>query len=85
MENQHHKISGYRELNEEEIALMNRIKAKGEELKELIDEANELTAKTSEEYGTADGEHYRWSAIAKSHLQQGLMALTRAVAKPNFF
>ncbi len=32
MENQHRKISGYRELIPEEIDLMNRIKAKGAEL-----------------------------------------------------
>ncbi|MEI7247987.1 hypothetical protein WCT80_17745 [Pectobacterium carotovorum] len=32
MENQHRKISGYRELTAEEIDLMNRIKAKGQEL-----------------------------------------------------
>lgn len=32
MENQHRKIAGYRELIPEEIDLMNRIKAKGQEL-----------------------------------------------------
>lgn len=32
MENQHRQIAGYRELNKEEIDLMNRIKAKGQEL-----------------------------------------------------
>ncbi len=32
MENQHRKISGYRELSQEEIDLMNRIKEKGAEL-----------------------------------------------------
>ena len=32
MENQHRKITGYRELSAEEIDLMNRIKAKGAEL-----------------------------------------------------
>ena len=35
MENQHRKISGYRELTAEEIDLMNRIKAKGAELLQL--------------------------------------------------
>lgn len=32
MENQHRKIKGYRELSQEEIDLMNRIKIKGAEL-----------------------------------------------------
>ena len=27
----------------------------------------------------------RWAAIAKTNLQQGFMALTRSVAKPDFF
>lgn len=38
MENQHRKISGYRELSQQEIDLMNRIKSKGSELMELIAE-----------------------------------------------
>lgn len=38
MENQHRKIKGYRELSQEEIDLMNRIKAKGAELLALADE-----------------------------------------------
>lgn len=37
MENQHRKISGYRELSQEEIDLMNEIKAKGIELCELVE------------------------------------------------
>lgn len=35
MENQHRKIAGYRELSQEEVDLMNRIKAKGAELLQL--------------------------------------------------
>lgn len=38
MENQHRKITGYRELSAEEIDLMNRIKAKGAEMLALQDE-----------------------------------------------
>lgn len=38
MENQHRKISGYRELISEEIDLMNRIKAKGNEMLVLVAE-----------------------------------------------
>lgn len=36
MENQHRHIKGYRELSQAEIDLMNQIKAKGEELRALI-------------------------------------------------
>lgn len=42
MENQHRKISGYRELSQQEIDLMNRIKEKGAELLAL---QNRLEAK----------------------------------------
>ncbi|WEV89308.1 hypothetical protein H10PHJ05_7 [Aeromonas phage HJ05] len=38
MENQHRKIKGYRELSQEEIDLMNRIKEKGAELLSLAKE-----------------------------------------------
>lgn len=41
MENQHRKISGYRELSQQEVDLMNRIKSKGSELMELIAELKE--------------------------------------------
>ena len=42
MENQHRKIKGYRELSQQEIDLMNRIKAKGVEMLAL---QNRLEAK----------------------------------------
>lgn len=42
MENQHRKIKGYRELSQEEIDLMNRIKENGAELLAL---ANELAGR----------------------------------------
>lgn len=82
MENQHRKIIGYRELSQEEIDLMNEIKAKGVELGELIAKVN---AANTDNPLARDSEAFRWSAIAKTDLQMGLMALTRAVAKPGFF
>lgn len=74
MENQHRKIKGYRELNEAEIDLMNRIKEKGVELGNLV---AELRSNPELEQ--------RWVSIGMTHMQQGLMALTRAVARPEFF
>lgn len=41
MENQHRKIAGYRELSQEEVNLMNRIKVKGSELLALQAELDE--------------------------------------------
>ena len=74
MENQHRKISGYRELDETEIAAMNAIKAKGAELGELVARLRANAALDQ-----------RWVSIGATHMQEGLMALTRAVAKPTFF
>ena len=73
MDNQHRKISGYRELSQAEIDLMNAIKALGPQMENLIADL------------TTAGADIRWISIGKTHLQQGLMALTRSVAKPTFF
>ena len=74
MENQHRKIKGYRELNDAEIGMMNEIKQKGIELGELVEHVR--SAKDTDQ---------RWASIGATDLQTGLMALTRAVAKPEFF
>jgi len=68
------KITGYRQLNEAEAALMNEIKARGVELGELVEK---LRANPD-----LDG---RWLNIGATDLQTGLMALTRAVARPTTF
>lgn len=74
MDNQHRQIKGYRELSEDEIALMNEIKAKGAELGALVDKLR-----------AAPGLDQRWVSVGATDLQIGLMALTRAVAQPNSF
>jgi hypothetical protein len=83
MDNQHKMITGYRDLTQEEIDLMNRIKAVGEQVRELL---------SSMSYGSPDGGEAppaaadaRWFAIARTHLQEGFMALTRSIAKPTSF
>lgn len=73
MDNQHRKIKGYRELTQEEIDLMNRIKEQGACLESMC---NDLLS------SDADA---RWVSIAKTHLQQGIMAAVRSVAKPESF
>lgn len=75
MENQH------RELNTAEIEILNEIKKKGEELEQLINKITSLSTVDRDQM-VYDG---RWLNIGRTHLQQGLMALTRAVAKPDFF
>lgn len=95
MENQHRKISGYRELSQEEINLMNRIKAFGPQLSELCkDIENYLNVQRSaafvgqgvEELERLDSaEPFTWMIEGKYTLQVGLMKLTRAIAQPGFF
>ena len=93
MENQHRKIVGYRELTQEDIDLMNQIKAAGRELLQL----QEIVFKRNRDY--ADNLYFtpgatpeldrleaaepaRWAAIARTDIQTGVMALVRAVAQP---
>lgn len=68
------KITGYRQLNEAEAALMNEIKAHGESLGALV---NKLRA--------TEGLDVRWISLGATDLQTGLMALTRSVAQPTAF
>lgn len=74
MDNQHRKISGYRELTEHDIHLMNKIKEKGEEMGALIEELEDTV-----------GLDKRWINIGKTDLQTGIMALVRSVAQPTTF
>ena len=81
MENQHRKIAGYRELDQAEIDLMNEIKAEGVRLKELHDKA---LAFINSDLRLNPNERRRWLAIGRTDYQKGLMALTRAIAAPDF-
>lgn len=74
MDNQHKKIVGYRDLGQDDIDKMNRIKATAEEVRRLVED---LALD-----GTVDT---RWVSIARTDLQKGFMALTRAVAQPTTF
>ena len=93
MDNQHRKIKGYRELSQAEIDLMNEIKAKGVELGELCAKLEERLSEQSavavhdeaEEHRIVGANPFRWLAIGRTHLQEGLMALTRSIAQPTFF
>lgn len=68
-------ITGYRQLSQDEAALMNEIKAKGLELGELVAKLRS--------FGPALDQ--RWISIGATDLQTGLMALTRGVAQPTTF
>lgn len=88
MENQHRQITGYRELSQHEIDLMNRIKERGVELGALVETLRSYAPKPHEPTERCAGypdPDQRWVSIGATHLQEGLMALTRAVAKPTSF
>ena len=85
MDNQHRHIKGYRELSQAEINLMNAIKENGVTLEATLGAVDDLLTADNLEHGTPDAEARRWLEIARTHLQQGLMAATRAVARPKFF
>jgi hypothetical protein len=98
MDNQHKKIKGYRYLSQQEIDLMNRIKAHGEETDALILEVNKLRIDGQKHdlhgvpYSRIDSlsneqasESIRCLATAKTQLQTGQMWFVRAVALPDSF
>lgn len=80
MENQHQKITGYRDLSEGEIATMNRIKKLASEVEMLINHLD-----TMYPYNPELQADKRWVNIGKTDLQKGFMALVRSVAKPGSF
>ena len=80
MDNQHKKIKGYRDLNQDEIDLMNELKEKADEVGKLISKVEGLHADTGGH--TID---LRWLNIGKTDLQKGFMAAIRAVAQPESF
>ncbi|WP_248920467.1 DUF7681 family protein [Pseudomonas entomophila] len=73
MDNQHKKITGYRDLTQSEIDGMNSIKA-------LEADAGELF----KQIGQIEGVDPRLLALAlaKTNLQQGFMWFVRSIAKP---
>lgn len=99
MENQHRQIKGYRELTQEEIDLMNEVKALGPQLEALCKKVGDHIQRQRSEalyqadkladldelnrLDAADPEH--WLGWGKTSFQASLMYMTRAIAQPTFF
>lgn len=84
MDNQHRKITGYRELSQEEIDLMNAVKECAEVAGRICTQLESLRPRC--DGPDADkGPDQRWVAIGKTDLQKGFMALVRSIAKPESF
>lgn len=69
------KITGYRQLTPEEVALMNEGKA-------LAEQCGQYIAKLRERGTQLD---QRWVSIGATELQQGFMAVIRGIAQPTTF
>lgn len=76
MDNQHQKISGYRELSQVEIDAMNEIKALAEQAGALVASLRNRPVLSLDQ---------RWISIGATDLQTGFMALVRSVAQPTTF
>lgn len=116
-------VSGYRPLSDADVARMNAIKAKAQELLALHDELVQATLTENNELWAAEqnattllraaeqdsetnpqgvaaaqaaldtiaakfqalqqSEPLRWAAIGRSDIQKGVMALCRAIARPD--
>lgn len=94
MDNQHRKIKGYRELSQEEVDLMNRIKEKGNEIGSLIQELRDLRESQSDHLVCGSivnvnhgqiADSVRAMDLAEDQLKTGVMWLVRAVALPETF
>ncbi len=74
MENQHRKITGYRDLTEDEIDAINMVKKQGEQIEQMLNVLANL-----------DDINRRWLAMATTDLQVGIMKAVRSIAKPESF
>lgn len=85
------KITGYRQLSEEEAALMNEIKQHAEATRALVTRVQHYVEEQARTLPPGHAPHSqvtspgRWAALAQTDLQTGYMKLTRAVAQPTTF
>lgn len=95
MDNQHRKISGYRELSQGEVDLVNAVKAQEKAFLALVETQTDwsylqtqdaIKAKnagdSTEIQRLSKAEPGRWASIAKTHIQEGASALVRAITQP---
>lgn len=90
MKDQHTLISGYRDLNQEEIDLMNEIKQLEAHALVLVEKCRK---KIAQQYNTNSPDSVetlraerssanKWASVALTDLEKGFMALVRSVAQP---
>lgn len=75
MDNQHKRIKGFRDLSPNEINLGNVVKDLENSVGKLIEQVESAIA-------NVDPEALRWTAIARTNIETGLMFLAKAVYRP---
>jgi hypothetical protein len=70
------KITGYRQLSEAEVVLMNEGKALAEQVGAYIQRLKDNGGPSLDQ---------RWVSIGATQLQQGFMAVIRGIAQPTTF
>lgn len=73
------KVTGYRQLNDGEVALMNEAKALAEQCGALVEKLRKYRDVLDEPLDQ------RWISMGASDLQVGFMKLTRGIAQPTTF
>ena len=74
MKDQRTEITGYRDLSQEEIDLMNEAKNLSVKVGDLVDKLQAM-----------DDLDQRWVATGKTDLQKGFMSIIRGIAQPTTF
>lgn len=83
------KVTGYRQLTEAEVALMNEGKALAEQcgayIAKLRKHPDANRANTAAELAAGVPLDQRWISIGATQLQQGFMVAIRGIAQPTTF
>lgn len=88
------RVTGYRDLNDEDVALINLCKGKANDIDSFICGLENRPPTPQRAYGTPEGSRPdpgegsvdpRELALARTHLQDGFMHLVKAIAQPRSF
>ena len=79
------KITGYRQLSEAEVALMNEAKALAEQCGTYIAKLLRQASTSSPTGGEEPALDQRWVSIGATDIQRGFMAVIRGIAQPTTF
>lgn len=88
------KVTGYRDLNDADVALINTCKAKANDIDSFICALENRDSTPNRAYGQLEGARGepadgsidgRELAMARTHLQDGFMHLVKAIAQPRSF